>query len=215
VAALSRRAAIAAAVLATLAAAHSALAAPGVAGPEDMSLGNPKAKVTVVEYASASCPHCAHFNAEVFPAFKTTYVDTGKVRYTLKEFLTAPAQVAAAGFLMARCAGPSKYFTVLDQVFRSQPAWSSGSIKATFLDIAQKNGLTEAQFEACLKDEAALDKLNARVKAAVDDGVDSTPTFYVNGVKVENVATLADLDAAIAKASQPAKGAKAAKGGRR
>jgi protein-disulfide isomerase len=207
----SRRAALALAVLASLAAAP-AWAAPGLAGPEDMSLGNPKARVTVVEYASASCPHCAHFNQEVFPAFKAKYVDTGKVRYTLKEFLTGPAQVAAAGFLMARCAGPSKYFTVLDQVFASQPTWSTAPIKATFLGIAQKNGLTEAQFEACLKDEAALEKLNARVQAAVDDGVDSTPTFYVNGTKLEGAVDLAALDAAIAKASKPAP---KAKGGRR
>lgn len=200
----SRRAALAFALLASLAAAP-ALAAPGVAGPEDMSLGSPKARVKVVEYASASCPHCAHFNEEVFPAFKAKYIDTGRVRYTLKEFLTAPANVAAAGFLLSRCAGPSKYFTVLDQVFRSQASWSSQPIKDVFLDIARKNGLTEAQFEACLKDEAALAKLNARVQAAVDDGVDSTPTFYVNGKKVETVASLADLDAAIAKAAAPHK----------
>ena len=210
----SRRSALAFAVLASLAAAP-ALAAPGVAGPEDMSLGSPKAKVTVVEYASASCPHCAHFNETVFPAFKAKYIDTGRVRYTLKEFLTAPANVAAAGFLLSRCAGPSKYFTVLDQVYRSQASWASQPIRATFLDIAQKNGLTEAQFEACLKDEAALTKLNARVQAAVDDGVDSTPTFYVNGTKVETVASLADLDAAIAKASGAKPAAKAGKSGRR
>lgn len=206
----TRRAALAAAVLATLAAAP-ALAAPGVAGPDDMGLGSAKAKVTVVEYASTSCPHCAHFNETIFPAFKAKYVDTGKVRYTLKEFLTAPAQVAAAGFLMARCAGPSKYFTVVDQVFRSQPSWTSDNIKQTFLDIGKANGLSEAQFEACLKDEAALAKLNARVQAAVDDGVDSTPTFYVNGTKLEGAVDLAALDAAIAKASK----APARKGGRR
>src|ERR1044071_6348904 len=100
-----------------------AMAAPGVAGPQDMSLGNPKAPVKVVEYASVTCPLCAHFNEAVFPAFKAKYIDTGKVQYTLKEYLTEPAQVAAAGFMMARCAGPQRYFTVIDQLFRSQPRW--------------------------------------------------------------------------------------------
>ena len=101
----SRRS-IALAAAATLLAA-SAVAAPS-ALPDDMSLGNPKAKVQVIEYASLSCPHCAHFNETIFAPFKTKWVDTGKVRYTLKEMLTPPQQVAAAGFLMARCAGPAK-----------------------------------------------------------------------------------------------------------
>jgi len=102
-------------------AAGAALAAPATKlppAPGDMSLGSPKARVQVVEYASLSCPHCARFNAEVFPAFRAKYVDTGKVRYTLREMLTPPAEVAAAGFLMARCAGPGKYFKVVDEVFR-------------------------------------------------------------------------------------------------
>ena len=74
----------------------------------------------VVEYASASCPHCARFDSEVFPAFRAKYVDTGKVRYTLKEYLTEPRGVAAAGFLLARCAGKDRYFPVLDAVFKGQ-----------------------------------------------------------------------------------------------
>src|SRR5258708_39808514 len=80
------------------------------ASPDDMSMGNPKAKIEVIEYASLSCPHCAHFNEAVFPTLKAKYIDTGKVRYTLKEMLTEPATVAAAGFMVARCAGPDKYF---------------------------------------------------------------------------------------------------------
>src|SRR5512144_1919161 len=119
---LTRRSvAIAAAALASAAGVALAAPPPAAAPPsDDMSLGNPKAKIQVTEYASLSCPHCGHFNETVFPALKSKYIDTGKVHYTLKEMLTEPMQVAAAGFMMARCAGPQKYFTVVDQVFRSQ-----------------------------------------------------------------------------------------------
>ena len=167
----------------------------------DMSLGSPKARVQVVEYASLSCPHCARFNAEVFPAFKSKYVDTGKVRYTLREMLTPPAEVAAAGFMMARCAGPAKYFKVVDEVFRSQDRWGE-QIQPVFLGIAKQNGMTEAQFAACLTDEAAQKEINTRVKAALDLGVDSTPTFFVNGKKYEGELSLQQLDAAIVAAGK-------------
>jgi len=108
-------------LIAALALAAGPVGAAPAKPPADYSLGSPKAKVQVVEYASLSCPHCAKFNEEVFPAFKAKYVDTGQVRYTLREMLTPPAEVAAAGFLLARCAGPAKYFGVVDAVFRSQP----------------------------------------------------------------------------------------------
>jgi protein-disulfide isomerase len=198
-------------------AATAALAAPAKphakaaakAPPADFSLGSPKAKIQVVEYASLSCPHCARFNADVFPAFKAKYVDTGQVRYTLREMLTPPAQVAAAGFLLARCAGPDRYFKVVDEVFRSQSRWTEGDgdIRPIFLEIAKNNGLSEAQFDACLKDQASLSALQSRVQTAVNAGVDSTPTFFVNGKKVaEGEMTLDQLDAAIAAAKKPKKG---------
>jgi protein-disulfide isomerase len=177
--------------------------------PADFSLGSPKAKIQVVEYASLSCPHCARFNIDVFPAFRARYVDTGQVRYTLREMLTPPAQVAAAGFLLARCAGPDKYFKVVDEVFRSQPRWTQGDgdIRAIFLEIGKNNGLSEAQFDACLTDQAGLTALQGRVQAAVDSGVNSTPTFFVNGKKVsEGEMSLEALDAAIAAAKKPKSG---------
>ena len=183
--------------------ATAAAAAPAKLAPQvgDMTLGSPKAKVQVVEYASTSCSHCARFNNEVFPDFKAKYVDKGKVQYVLREMLTPPAQVAAAGFMMARCAGPSKYFKVVDEVFRSQDKWD-GDIKSVFLGIAKANGLTEPQFEACLTDEAGLKAINARVKAAIDMGVDSTPTFFINGKKYAGEMSLEQLDAAIAAAAK-------------
>src|SRR5580700_5874084 len=105
---------------------------------DDMQMGNPQAKVTVVEYASASCPHCADFNNEVFPAFKAKYIDTGKIHYVFREFLTPPAEVAAASFLIARCAGRDKYFSVLDTIFRGQEQmYQSGDIRGALLRAAQ------------------------------------------------------------------------------
>lgn len=205
-AALTRRAALvtaAAAGLATAPAWSAVKAAPG-----DMSLGDPKAPVHVVEYLSLTCPHCAHFHADVFPAFKARYIDTGRVYFTVRELLTAPANVAAAGVLMARCKGDAAtYFRIVDQVFRSQARWQQGSIKPLFLEIARQNGLTEAQFEACLVDEKASEALQARLEYATGtDKVTGTPTFFVNGVLLPNqtVPTLAELDAAIARALKPA-----------
>ena len=168
----------------------------------DMSLGNAKAKVQVIEYASAACPHCAHFNATIFPAFKAKYVDTGRAYYTLKEFLTPPNEAAAAGFLVARCAGRAKYFTVLDQVFRSQAQWTAGNIGQVISQVGVANGLTIEQVNSCLTDPAALDALNARVDKAMEkDQINSTPTIVVNGKQVA-VATLADLEKAIAAAAR-------------
>lgn len=194
---LTRRAALA---IAAAFAAGSVMAAPA-ALPDDMSLGNPKARIHVIEYASLSCPHCAHFNETVFAGFKTRWVDTGKVRYTLKEMLTAPEQVAAAGALLARCAGPAKYFKVVDEVFRSQPRWADGKIKSVLMEIAAANGVSADQFNACMQDQAALDALTLRAKRAFEvDGVDSTPTVFVNGVKLNPLPqSPAEMDAAIAK----------------
>jgi protein-disulfide isomerase len=179
------------------------------AAPGDMNLGNSKARVHVVEYMSLTCGHCAQFNTEVFPAFKAKYIDTGQVFYTARELLTAPQQLAVAGVLMARCNGGTRYFPIIDQVLRSQSRWQGGNIKAIFLDIAKANGLSEAQFEACLLDEAALRALEARVQYATDtDKVNSTPTFFVNGVRLagDRVPDMADLDAAIARALTPKSG---------
>jgi protein-disulfide isomerase len=195
---LNRRSVLAATALVALAAAGAAAAVPA-ALPDDMSLGNPKAKVQVIEYASMACPHCGHFNETIFAPFKAKWVDTGKVRYTLREMLTEPANVAAAGFMIARCAGPDHYFTVVDQVFRSQSRWTQGNIKPIFKDIAAANGLDEARFNACLSDEAAAQAIAGRAQRASDqDGVNSTPTIFINGKKLDAIpASPAEMDAAI------------------
>ncbi len=166
-------------------------------------MGDPRAKVTVVEYASASCPHCARFDINQFPAFKAKYIDTGKVRYVFREFVTPPEQLAAAGFLLARCAGERHYWTVVEAVFHAQEEiYRTQDLKTPLLRIAHTVGLSDAQVDACLTDKPALDALNARVSDAVNkDHVNSTPTFVINGVVFhgdEHVeVNVAELSAAI------------------
>ena len=185
-----------------LAACHSGAASTGrdASNASEMSMGDPKAKVTLTEYASDTCSHCADFNQKTFPAFKAKYVDTGKVRYVFREFLTPPEQVSAAGFLLARCAGKDKYFQVVDAIFRAQPEmFSSGDAHGVLLRIAQSAGLSEAQFNACVQNEASLKALAGRVQAAQDQAhIEATPTFLVNGVKLApGEKSMAELDAAI------------------
>lgn len=178
---------------------------------DDMSLGNANAKVTVVEYASASCIHCGRWNNEVFPAFKAKYIDTGRVHYVYREFLTEPVQVASASFLMARCAGKDKYFSVLDSVYHSQEEmFTTGDYRGVLLRIAQSAGMDEAQFTSCVTDEKALKALNARVeKYQADAKITGTPTFVINGKKAGGddggEQSMAQLDAAIAAAEAAAK----------
>lgn len=194
--------------LLALGASTFALAACGGGGgatvtADDMSLGDPNAKVTVVEYASLACGHCAEWNKTVFPEFKAKYIDTGKVRYTYHEFLTPPEPVAAAGVLLARCAGKDKYFSVLDALFHSQEEmFRTGDARGTLLKVAQSAGMTEAQFNACVSDEKAAQALNDRVEASVKGrNITSTPTFIFNGKKVkEGEMTMVELDAAVAEA---------------
>ena len=172
---------------------------------DDMTMGDPKAPVKMVEYASASCTHCATFNNTVLPAFKAKYIDTGKVHYTLKEFLTPPNELAAAGFLTARCAGKDKYFSVLDAIFRSQQEiFQTGDMRGVLLRVAQSAGLTESQFNTCITDETALKALNARVERAIkQDKITGTPAFFINGKSVgEGEISLAALEKAVAEASK-------------
>jgi protein-disulfide isomerase len=174
---------------------------------DDMSMGNPKAKVTMVEYASVACPHCARWNSEVFPAFKAKYIDTGEVRYVLREALTGDPSIAAAGFLTARCAGKNKYFSVVDDIYNAQDQMEqTGQPHQILLNIARSAGLTEPQFEACITNDKALEALNARWESYVKLGITGTPTFVINGaVYDKGELPLPQLDAAIAQAQSGAK----------
>ena len=176
-------------------------AGAGKGGDGENSMGNAKAKVTMIEYASVTCPHCARFNEDVFPAFKAKYIDTGKVRYIFREFLTPPQQVAAAGFLMARCAGKDKYFSVVDAIFHSQQEMftQGGDVRGVLFRIGRSAGLTDDKINSCIQDEKALKDLNDRFEKAINvDKIDGTPTFVINGKKLESgEKTLAQLDAEI------------------
>jgi protein-disulfide isomerase len=202
----SRRLGIAAALSVGLLSAGLSACSPSknAVTAEDMSLGDANAPVTVIEYASVSCSHCARWDKEVFPVFKAKYIDTGKVRYVFREFITAPPQLAAAGFLLARCAGKDKYFSVLDQVFHAQDEiFRTGDIRTPLVAIAAQAGMNEQQFTACVSDEKALNALNTRVeKWAATAKITGTPTFDVNGKRLDGEQTIEALDAAIAAASK-------------
>mgnify|MGYP003386894874 CR=1 FL=1 len=196
---------VVAAFAATLALAGCNQGGGGGTTPVDsMTMGNPNAPVKMEEYASVTCSHCGRFNNEVFPAFKAKYIDTGKVHYTFHEFLTDPPAVAVAGFLTARCAGKDKYFSVIDALFKSQEEmYRTQDPRGTLLKVAQSAGMTEAQFNACVNDEKALKAIEARVKAAQDRGISSTPSFFINGKKAKDgEMTMAELDAAVAAATK-------------
>jgi protein-disulfide isomerase len=168
--------------------------------PDDMALGSPQARVTVIEYASVGCPHCAVWNNTVFPDFKAKYVDTGRVRFVVREMLTGVPAIATAGFMLARCAGPAKYFQVVDAIYHRQAdVFQTGAAAGLILeDVAKSAGLDEAAFQACIDDQKGLDALNARVQRHVnDDKVDSTPVFFVNGQRYDGEQTVAQLATAI------------------
>lgn len=201
---MSRRAAATGAAMAAMVALAGCSGNSGGAAAEgDMSMGAAEgAKVTVVEYASVTCSHCAAWQEEVYPEFKAKYIDTNKIRYTFREFPTPPVEIAAAGFLLARCAGPDKYFPVIHEIMASQREFFGGTPPRTVLmRIAGGAGLSEAQFNACVTDRDAVAALDKRVKAGIDAGVSGTPTFFVNGEKVAD-SSLAGLsqkiDAALA-----------------
>ena len=149
----------------------------------DMTLGPKDAAVTVTEYASLTCPHCATFTKDVFPKIKAAFIDTGKIRFVFREF---PLDIkAAAGSMLARCIAKddsAKYFAVNDLLFKTQDDWVLKDTAASLTRIGKQAGLTQDAVEACLKDQALLDKIAADQKFANEVlKVNSTPTFFING----------------------------------
>jgi protein-disulfide isomerase len=164
-------------------------------GDNEMVMGEADAPVTVIEYASITCPHCANWNATVYPEFKAKYVDTGQVRYVFREFLTGPVPIAAAGFLIARCAGEERYFGVIDALFHSQAEMFQGDPRGVLFRIGRSAGMNDEQITACIADEEAA--LQDRMDSAVAAGINATPSFLIGDTKLEGSQSLAQLDAAI------------------
>lgn len=172
----------------------AALLKPGAL--PDMQLGKDDAKVTIVEYASMTCPHCAHFHETTLPALKTKYIDTGKARLILREFPFDPS--AEAGFMLARCS-KDNYFPMVDVLFRQQANWAGvANTKDALLQISKMAGFTQESFEACLTDQKLLDDVRSVQKRGADEfKVDSTPTFFINGKTYKGALSIEEISAII------------------
>jgi protein-disulfide isomerase len=161
----------------------------------DMALGPANASVTITEYASMTCSHCAAFNANVFPKIKSEYIDTGKVRYVFREF---PLDIkAAAASVLARCIAKDdagNFFAVIDTLFKKQDEWVVKT-KQTLKRIGREAGMSEQSVETCIKDQALFDKLSADEKFADEVlKVNATPTFFINGERVKGAIPFEELD---------------------
>lgn len=182
-------------LMAGLGAEARAQAATAGADPrlQDMVIGKADAKVTIIEYASLTCPHCATFHAEVLPALKTEYLDTGKAKLIYRDFPLD--NLAFAGAILARCGGPEKYFTFLNVLFAQQRQWATASDpKAALTQIARLGGVSAEQFDKCLADKALGDYiLNSRLEGNQKFNVNSTPTLIINGKTEAGVPSLDDL----------------------
>lgn len=163
---------------------------------EEKIIGNADAPVTIIEYASMTCPHCASFHNSTWPTIKEKYIDTGRARLVFREFGFDPR--AEAGTMLARCAG-EKYFAVIDVLFKQQASWSRAADgKAALLKIARLAGFSQESFEACLTDQKLLDDLRAVKNRGVNEfGVSSTPTFFINGKKYTGALSVGEMSAII------------------
>lgn len=181
---------------ALLAGPGSALAEP-LTAETDMFYGNADAKVTVLEYASMTCPHCANFHINQLPAIKKAYVDTGKVKFVFRDFPLDRAAFWAA--ILARCSGKERYFAFIDLMFKRQSAWSSGGDPMqSLIKLGSLGGVSESQFKACLADKKLGDGiLMSRQTGSKKYEVNATPSFVINGKLHKGVYDLKTFAAAV------------------
>lgn len=200
---LTRRETLAAGVAVSVAAVSGPVWAQDAREVLEMSIGDPDAPVTVVEYASLTCPHCASFHENVFSQIKANYIETGKVRFVVRDVYFDRYGLWAA--MVARCGGPDRYFGIVDRLFERQAEWSrvenpTAAVNAMFA-IGRQAGMTDEEMDACVQDQAWAEALVAEYqKNAESDDVRGTPTFFINGVKEGNMgysAFAAKLDAAL------------------
>lgn len=166
-------------------------------GLKDMVLGKADAPVTIIEYASMTCPHCAHFSTTTLPTIKEKYIDTGKAKLILREFPFDPR--AAAAFMLARCAPEERYYPLVEVLFKQQEQWAAAAnAEEPLLQISKLAGFTQESFKACLTNQKLLDDVNAsRDRGAKEFGVDSTPTFFINGAKYSGALSVDEMSAII------------------
>jgi protein-disulfide isomerase len=171
------------------------LMTPGPLG--DQVLGAANAPVTIVEYASMTCPHCSHFHETTFPELRKKYIDTGKVRFIFREFPLDP--LAAAAAMLARCAGKDKYFPLIDAFFSQQKDWVVQKPLQPMFNIAKQAGFTQQSFDECLANQQMLNGIEeTRTRAAQKFNVSSTPTFFINGKIFRGALTVEELDKQVA-----------------
>jgi len=164
-----------------------------------MVYGKADAPVTIVEYASLTCPHCADFTINTFPKIKEKYIDTGKARLIFREFPFDPR--ATAAFMLARCAPEDRYFPMVDVFFKQQQQWATAEDgEAALLQIAKLAGFTQESFKACLTNQQLLDDVRATMeRGSKDFGVNATPTFFINGQKYAGALSVDEMSAIIDK----------------
>ena len=164
----------------------------------DITLGSADAKITVVEYASMTCGHCQKFATTIFPEFKTKYIDSGKVRFIMREFPLD--NLAAAASMLARCSGGEKIFPMIETLYEKQADWAftQGNPVPKLFDIAKQAGFTQESFDKCLTDQKLLDQITTgRTRASETFGVNATPTFFINGKRLMDTPVLASFDKVI------------------
>jgi protein-disulfide isomerase len=168
---------------------------PGPLGDE--VLGAADAPVTIIEYASMTCPHCSHFHKTVYPDLKKKYIETGKVRFIFREFPLD--RLAAAASMLARCAGKDKFFPLIEAFFEAQNDWVVQKPLQPMFAIAKQAGFTQQTFDECLENQQMLNGLEeARARAAQKFNVNSTPTFFINGKLYRGALTVDELDKQLA-----------------
>jgi protein-disulfide isomerase len=160
----------------------------------DIAQGSPSAAITIIEYASMTCSHCAAFHESTWPELKSKYIDSGRAKFILREFPLDP--LATAGFMLARCAGPEKRNQFVDQLFTQQKIWAFVDRPVEpLLALVKTMGMTQTDFETCLRNQDLYEQVSqSRERAAEAFNIDSTPTFFVNGRKLTGELAIADFD---------------------
>ena len=162
---------------------------------EDIVLGNADAPVTIVEYASMTCPHCAAFHTGTFQELKTEYIDTGKVKFILREFPLDRLGLAVA--VLARCK-PAQYYPIVDLFFERQSFWATNDDPVgKMFSLAQQAGFSREEFEACLSDNDVVQGIYANRERGTQEGVTGTPTLFIDGEKYEGTRTIEAMRAVL------------------